>query len=78
MTPELAAAVDDDDEDDDDDDDDDYYYYYLVPPWCDAPSFLDRLCTWMLSFLKCTRPWTSLGFGHGCSLFSNALDHGRH
>ena len=32
----------------------------------------------MLSFLKCTRPWTSLGFGHGCSLFSNALDHGRH
>ena len=37
-----------------------------------------RFWTWMLSFLKCTRPWTSLGFGHGCSLFPNALDHGRH
>ena len=37
-----------------------------------------RFWTWMLSFLQCTRPWTSLGVGHGCSLFSNALDHGRH
>ena len=25
-----------------------------------------------------SRPWTSLGFGHGCSFCSNALDHGRH
>ena len=30
-----------------------------------------RFWTWMLSFLQCTRPWTSLGFGHGCSLFPN-------
>ena len=37
-----------------------------------------KFWTWMLSFLKRTKPWTSLGFGHGCSLFSNALDHGRH
>ena len=42
--------------DDYDYDDYDYYYYYYyyyydaVPPWCDAPSLLDRFCTWMLSF----------------------------